>query len=97
MGRHREIRKKPVYRSLHDIEVSQLAALFRKKKFTVVIDTSDKKLNRIPDLLVVSPKGQIQWIEVESQKHGKKKRKLKDVVRALHLINGRVRIHYVED
>jgi alkyl hydroperoxide reductase subunit AhpC len=89
--------KMPIYNSLHDMSVAQIATQLKRKKFAVVIDTTNKKLRRIPDLLVVSPKGEIQWIEVESQRHGKKKHKLKEVVRALHQVKGKVILHYVED
>lgn len=89
--------KMPIYRSEHDIIVSQVAQELQRKNFVIIIDTTDKKLSRIPDLLAVSPKGKLHWVEVESQQHGKKKKKLKHIVHAIHQVSGKVVIRYMED
>lgn len=87
----------PVFNSEHDILVHKLAGVFEKRKCTLIIDTTNPSLNRIPDLLVVLPGGQIQWIEVESKRYGKKRKKLKEVARALQAVNGKVRMFYMRD
>ena len=89
--------KMPVYASMHDLQVAKLAAYLEKKGYTIIIDVTNQKLRRIPDLLVVSNKGVVEWVEVESQRWGKKRKKLKHVAKALHSTGGKVRLFYVKE
>lgn len=84
-----------IYNSVHDIEVARLEQKLRKRKYKILINTADK--HNIPDLLVVSPKGRIEWIEVESSRHNHKRAKLHDVIETLKKIGGKLRIFYIMD
>ena len=86
--------KIPIYNSEHDIEVARLAKEYERKHYTVIINVAEKRLRRIPDLLVVSPKGQIEWIEMESKRHSRKKHRLKAVLEALHQVKGKLKVMY---
>lgn len=78
---------------IHEQAIRNVENEFRKKGYQTIINAADQP--RIPDLLMISNKGKLLWLEVEWQRTPKNNTRFQEIRRDLSVVNGEFHIRYL--
>ena len=78
---------------IHNGPVEQLAFKYRQKGYKTIINVAEQYI--IPDLLMLSPKGKLIWIEIEDKPTKQSRIRFRNLREHMKFLNGEFRVQYL--